>query len=59
VAGTSLAVQPAAFMPMYTLKNSGSVALINKGETYIDDRVAVKMDDIEKTFGKLAEYFEL
>lgn len=59
IAGTSLAVQPAAFMPMYTLKNGGTAVLINKGETYIDDRVAVKLDDIEETFGKLAEYLEL
>jgi NAD-dependent deacetylase len=59
VAGTSLSVQPAAFMPMYVLKNGGSVALINKGETYIDDRAAVRMDDIEEAFGRLAEYYEL
>jgi NAD-dependent deacetylase len=59
VVGTALAVQPAAFMPMYTLKNSGMVAMINRGETYIDDRVAVKLEDIGNTFEKLGEYFEV
>ena len=59
VVGTSLAVQPAAFMPMYTLKNSGSVALVNRGETYIDDRVHVKLNDIKETFEKLGEYLEI
>jgi NAD-dependent deacetylase len=59
VVGTSLVVQPAAFMPMYTLKNSGSVALVNKGETYIDDRAAVKLEDIGETFQKLGEYLEI
>jgi NAD-dependent deacetylase len=59
VVGTALAVQPAAFMPMYTLKNSGVVVLINRGETYIDDRVAVKLDDIGSTFEKLGEYYEV
>jgi NAD-dependent deacetylase len=59
VVGTSLAVQPAAFMPMYTLKNSGRVALINRGETYIDDRAAVKMGEIGETFEKLGEYLEI
>lgn len=59
VVGTSLVVQPAAFMPMYALKNSGSVALINRGETYIDDRASVKMEDIGETFNKLGEYFEV
>jgi NAD-dependent deacetylase len=59
IVGTSLAVQPAAFMPMYTLKNSGIVALINRGETYIDDRVSVKLEDIKETFEKLAEYYEI
>ncbi len=59
IVGTSLVVQPAAFMPMYTLKNSGAVALINRGETYIDDRVSVKIEDIKETFEKLAEYYEI
>lgn len=59
IVGTSLAVQPAAFMPMYALKNNGKAAMINKGDTYIDDRVAVKLEDIEETFQKLAEYYEI
>ncbi|MCX8093907.1 MAG: NAD-dependent deacylase [Candidatus Goldbacteria bacterium] len=59
VIGTSLVVQPAAFMPMYTLNNGGKVVLINRGETYIDDRVSLKFDDIEQVFVNLSEYYEI
>lgn len=59
VIGTSLAVQPAAFMPMYCLKNSGTVVLVNRGETYIDDRAVLKFEDIGEVFEKIAEYFEV
>ncbi len=59
VIGTSLVVQPAAFMPMYTLNNGGKVVLVNKGETYIDDRAALKFEDIEKVFTELSEYYEV
>lgn len=51
--------EPAAFMPMYTLKNSGAVALVNRGETYIDDRAVLKFEDIGEVFEKLGEYFEV
>ncbi|HDQ26890.1 MAG TPA: hypothetical protein ENN43_09130 [bacterium] len=53
VVGTSLLVQPAAYMPVYTLKNGGKLALINKGETYIDDRASLKLDDIKEVFEEL------
>lgn len=59
VAGTSLVVQPAAYMPEYTLKNRGKVVMVNRGETYVDDRAAMKFDDLEETFGFLREYFEI
>ncbi len=59
VIGTSLVVQPAAFMPVYTLNNGGKVVLINKGETYIDDRTVLKFDDIEEVFKNLSEYYEI
>lgn len=59
VIGTSLVVQPAAFMPMYTLNNGGKVVLINKGQTYIDDRAFLKFDDIELVFNFLSKYYEI
>ncbi|MCX7698578.1 MAG: NAD-dependent deacylase [Candidatus Goldbacteria bacterium] len=59
VIGTSLVVQPAAFMPIYTLNNGGKVVLINRGETYIDDRVFLKFNDIEEVFVNLSEYYEI
>jgi NAD-dependent deacetylase len=59
VIGTSLVVQPAAFMPMYTLNNGGNIVLINRAETYIDDRAVLKFDDIEDVFKKLSEYYEI
>lgn len=59
VIGTSLVVQPAAFMPIHTLNNGGKVVLINKGETYIDDRAFLKFDDIEWVFKGLSEYYEI
>jgi NAD-dependent deacetylase len=59
VIGTSLVVQPAAFMPMYTLNNGGKVVLINKGETYIDDRAFLIFNDIKEVFTYLSEYYEI
>lgn len=59
IIGTSLVVQPAAFMPMYTLNNGGKIVLINKGETYIDDRAVLKFDDIQDVFTGLSEYYEI
>jgi NAD-dependent deacetylase len=58
VAGTSLVVQPAAYMPVYTLNNRGKIALINRGETYIDSRAELVLDDLREAFEFLGEYFE-
>jgi NAD-dependent deacetylase len=57
VSGTSLLVQPAAYMPVYTLKNNGKVILVNKGQTYLDDRAEVALPDIGEFFAALAEEF--
>jgi len=59
VVGTSLAVQPAAYMPSHVLNNGGELILINKGETYIDDRAALKFENIEEVFSALAEFYEI
>lgn len=55
VAGTSLIVQPAAYMPMYTLKNGGKIILVNKGSTYIDERADFIFEDIGEFFGELEQ----
>jgi NAD-dependent deacetylase len=55
VAGTSLAVQPAAYMPRYTLDNGGKIILVNKGNTYLDERADFIFDDIGDFFEELEE----
>ena len=55
VAGTSLTVQPAAYMPTYALKNGGRIILVNKGNTYLDDRADFIFDDIGDFFEELEE----
>ena len=55
IVGTSLLVQPAAYMPMHALNNGAKLILVNRGETYIDDRVDFAFPDIKKFFEELAE----
>ncbi len=59
IAGTSLVVQPASYIPTYTLKNGGKVVLINRGDTYINDRAVLIFTDIKKTFDFLAQYYKI
>ena len=55
VAGTSLAVQPAAYMPEYTIKNNGKIIMVNKGYTHLDERADFIFDDISDFFEELEE----
>lgn len=59
IAGTSLSVVPASMVPVYTERNNGKIVIINRGETYLDERAVMKFTDIEDTFSKLAEYYEV
>lgn len=59
IVGTSLSVAPASMIPVYAERNKGRLVLINRGETYIDSRAYLKLPDIEETFLKLAEYYEV
>lgn len=57
ITGTSLVVQPAAYIPNYTLKNGGKVVLINRGDTYINERAVLVIPEIKEAFDLLAEYY--
>ncbi len=59
IAGTSLVVQPAAYIPTLTLNSGGKVILINRGDTYINDRASLVFEEIKETFEAIAEYYML
>jgi NAD-dependent deacetylase len=45
VVGSALEVHPVAGLPYETLKAGGAVAIVNRGPTAFDGRVALKIDD--------------
>ena len=45
VIGSSLVVHPAASLPLECYNNGGSVIIINKGETALDDIALIKIND--------------
>ena len=53
--GSSLVVQPAASIPLYTLDAGGEVAIINDGPTPLDARARYRFDDLETCFQKISE----
>lgn len=57
VLGSSLVVQPAASMPLYTLDNGGKLVIINDMETFLDDRAALRYSKLEDCFNNLKENF--
>jgi len=60
VIGTSLVVQPASFLPMYTYNNNnGKIVVINKNKTYINDKADIVFDDIKSVFEFLNNYFKI
>lgn len=59
VIGTSLVVQPASFMPIYTYNNNGKIIVINKNETYINDKADIIFTDIKSVFEFLADYYKI
>ena len=57
VIGSSLVVHPAASLPMECYKNGGSIIIINRGETSLDDIATLKIEDsvgdiLHQTLGK-------
>jgi NAD-dependent deacetylase len=59
ILGSSLVVQPAASIPLATLENGGSLAIVNLGDTPLDRYASGRWDDLESEFRALARHFEL
>ncbi len=55
VLGSSLAVQPAALVPLVTLRHGGRLVIINRGATALDEHADLVLDDLEAAFAGLAE----
>ncbi|MBD3391330.1 MAG: hypothetical protein GF418_04715 [Chitinivibrionales bacterium] len=50
VLGSTLVVQPAASMPLHTLQNGGSIAIVNDSETPLDSHADLRYHDLESVF---------
>ena len=50
VLGSSLVVQPAAAVPLTTVRRGGSLAIVNKGATPLDSQALFLGDDLEQEF---------
>ncbi len=48
--GTSLVVQPAASLPLYSLENGGSLVIVNQMETPLDEIASGRYQDLERVF---------
>ncbi|MDD5729394.1 MAG: NAD-dependent protein deacylase [Victivallales bacterium] len=46
VLGSTLVVQPAASLPLHTLKNGGKIVIINDMPTPLDNEAVIKYDDL-------------
>ncbi|MDR1418998.1 MAG: NAD-dependent deacetylase [Treponema sp.] len=55
VLGTSLTVYPAASLPDYTLRNGGSVIIVNNMPTPLDGRALARFGDLGTVFGELEQ----
>jgi NAD-dependent deacetylase len=53
--GTSLVVQPAASLPLYSLENGGSLVIVNAMETPLDEIAAGRYPDLEKVFAEIKD----
>ncbi len=56
VMGSSLVVNPAAGLPMYTLYNGGKVIIVNRDETYLDGKAYLKFESLDEFALLLKEY---
>jgi NAD-dependent deacetylase len=50
VLGTSLTVQPAAGLPLYTVRRGGSIVIVNNMPTPLDGQAAMHFDDLGEVF---------
>ena len=53
VLGTSLTVYPAASIPNYTLRNGGKIVIVNNMATPLDQKAALRFDDLGGVFDNL------
>ena len=56
VMGSTLLVQPAASLPLYTLRNGGSLVIINDMPTPLDGSAVLRYREINETCTYLAEH---
>ncbi|MDR1788412.1 MAG: NAD-dependent deacetylase [Treponema sp.] len=54
VLGTSLTVQPAASLPLYTLRQGGDIIIVNNMPTPLDSRAALHFEDLGEVFEELS-----
>lgn len=57
VLGSSLLVQPAASLPLYTLRSGGDIVIVNRGETPLDSYASMRFEDLERVFTYLDQRF--
>ncbi|MDR2607981.1 MAG: NAD-dependent deacetylase [Treponema sp.] len=50
VLGTSLTVQPAASLPLYTIRKGGSIVIVNNMPTSLDAQASMHFDDLGEVF---------
>jgi NAD-dependent deacetylase len=55
VLGSTLVVQPASLIPLYTIKSGGRVVIVNNMKTPLHRDAFLKYDDLEKVFNFIAE----
>ncbi|MFH1843099.1 MAG: Sir2 family NAD-dependent protein deacetylase [bacterium] len=54
VLGSSLVVQPAAAIPLFTVQGGGKLAIVNQGETPLDRHATCRHDDLLTCFEQIA-----
>jgi NAD-dependent deacetylase len=55
ILGSSLAVHPAASIPLTTLNCGGKIAIVNEMETYLDEYAVYRAEDLEACFRRVVE----
>jgi NAD-dependent deacetylase len=58
VLGTSLTVNPAASLPLYTLRNGGRIVIVNNQPTPLDSRAFMRFEDLGEVFEGITALLE-
>jgi NAD-dependent deacetylase len=53
ILGSSLVVNPAASLPLHTLRNKGRIAIVNNQPTHLDSSASLRYPDLEEVFRHL------